>query len=129
MASCKLQAFLLCEKASLSPERKITLQNLFHRMILPANPNKADLIFAYYKVVAGEPCTIVLRLIDPRQEQVRGNWRHSIEQVGPVQGVWALDTGLFKELGQYTVELQEETQGSRSDSLVSIPLVVEREGS
>jgi hypothetical protein len=130
MAKCKLLAFLLCESASISPglDRKVTLHHLFDRMILPPNPKKTDLIFAYYKIVAGGPCTVALRVTDPQQKEVRGNWRHSIGQPGPIQGVWALDTGFFKEAGHYVVELKEENDGSQSDSLASMRLVVEQEG-
>jgi hypothetical protein len=130
MVKCKLLAFLLCERATVSPDsdRKVTLHHLFDRVILPPNPKSTDLIFAYYKIVAGGPCTVALRVIDPQQQEVRGNWRHAIGQAGPVQGVWALDTGLFKEAGQYVVELKEESDGSQPDSLASMRLVVDREG-
>jgi hypothetical protein len=97
-------------------------------MILPPDPKKTDLIFAYYKIVAGGPCTVALRVVNPQQREVRGNWRHSIERVGPIQGVWALDTALFKEAGQYVVELKEETDGPQSDSIASVRLVVDQGG-
>ena len=130
MAKCKLLAFLLCERATVSPDsnRKVTLHHLFDRMILPRNPKRTDLIFAYYKIVAGGPCTVSLRVMDPQQQEVRGNWRHSIGQAGPIQGVWALDTSLFKVPGHYVIELKEENDGSQSDSLASMRLVVEQEG-
>jgi hypothetical protein len=130
MARCKLLAFLLCERASAAPEpdNKVTLHHLFDRMILPRNSEKTDLIFAYYKIVVDAPCTVALTVIDPQQREIRGNWRHSIGQTGPLQGVWALDTGLFKEPGTYDLELKEEGDGSGSHTLASTRLVVDLEG-
>jgi len=130
MAKCKLLAFLLCERASAAPEpdNKVTLHNLFDRMILPRNSQKADLIFAYYKIVVDAPCTVALRVIDPQQREIPGNWRHPIKQTGPIQGVWALHTGLFKEPGHYRLELREESEGSEPHTLASTRLVVELEG-
>ena len=130
MAKCKLLAFLLCERASAAPEpdNKVTLHNLFDRMILPRNPEKTELIFAYYKIVAEAPCTVALRVIDPQQRELPGNWRHPIKQTGPIQGVWALHTGLFREPGRYRLELREESEGLEPHTLASTRLVVELEG-
>jgi hypothetical protein len=130
MAKCKLLAFLLCERATAAkePDNKVTLHHLFDRMILPPNSQKTDLIFAYYKIVVDAPCTVALRVIDPQQREIRGNWRYSIGQTGPVQGVWALHTGLFKEPGHYVLELEEESNGAESRSLARTRLVVDLEG-
>jgi hypothetical protein len=97
-------------------------------MVLPRNRARTELIFAYYKVVVDAPCTVALRVIDPQQREIRGNWRYSIGQSGPVQGVWALHTGLFKEAGLYRLELREESEGSEPHTLASTRLVVELEG-
>jgi len=132
MAMCKLQVFLLCESACVSrePDNRVSLHHLFDRIILPRTPERTDItiVWAYYKIVADAPCTVALRVTDPRQREVPGNRRHSIEQGGRVRGVWALDTGLFTEPGQYLLELQEVTHVSQPNCLASIPLVVEKEG-
>jgi len=130
MAKCKLLAFLLCEKAVVSaePGRKVTLHGLFDRIIVPRTLEEADLFFAYYKIVVDEPCTVTLRVIDPGRREIPGNWRDSIMQIGPIQGVWALDPGLLKEPGPYVLELREESVGSESHCLASTRLVVEQEG-
>lgn len=132
MAKCKLLAFLLCERASVSPEsdRKVTLHHLFDRMILPRDLDKTELIFAYYKVVADAPCNLSLKVIGPKGGELPRIPPHSIEilRVGPIQGVWALHAGLFEEPGVYVFELEEETDGPEPHSLASTNLVVEREG-
>jgi hypothetical protein len=130
MAKCKLLAFLLCERASVSPEsdRKVTLHHLFDRIIIPPNLKERDLVFAYYKVVAEAPCILSLRVIGPQQREVQGNWRDSIGQAGPIQGVWALDTGRFKEPGVYNLVLEEENDSPQSDVLASTRLAVDVEG-
>jgi hypothetical protein len=130
MAKCKLLAFLLCEKATVAqePGKKVTLHGLFDRIIVPPTPEEPELFFAYYKIVVDEPCTVTLKVIDPRRREIPGNWRDSIEQLGPIQGVWALDPGRLKEPGPYVLELREGTDDSGSHSLASTRLVVEREG-
>jgi hypothetical protein len=133
VAKCKLLAFLLCEGASVAPEpdNRVTLHHLFDRIILPRTSEKTDVTFvwAYYKIIVVDaPCTVALRVIDPQQREIRGNWRHSIGQTGPLQGVWALYMGLFKEPGSYVFELSEETDGAESHSLASTHLAVDLEG-
>jgi hypothetical protein len=129
MGKCKLLAFLLCEKATVAaePGRKVTLHRLFDRIIVPPTPEEPELFFAYYKIIVDEPCTVTLRVIDPRQREIRGNWRDSITQVGPVQSIWALHTGLFEVPGSYLLELRQEVEGSEALSLVSMVFVVERQ--
>jgi hypothetical protein len=130
MAKCKLLAFVLCERASVAPEpdNRVTLHHLFDRMILPRNTEETDLIFAYYKIVVEAPCTVALRVIDPQQRELPRIPPHSIERVGPIQGVWALHTGLFEEPGVYVFELREESDGPEPYSLASTNLVVDLEG-
>ena len=138
MAKCKLLALLLCEGASVAPEpdSRVTLHHLFDRIVLRRTPEKTDVTFiwAYYKVVVDapctvdSPCTVALRIVNPQGEEVPGTRRHSIVQDGPIQGVWALDTGLFKELGPYRLELREESEGSEPHTLASTRLVVALEG-
>jgi len=130
MAKCKLLAFLLCERATAAPEpdNKVTLHHVFDRIILPQSSEGTELFFAYYKIVVDEPCTVTLRVIDPRQREIRGNWRDSITQIGPIQGVWALHTGLFEVPGSYVLELRDETDDSTPHSLASMRLVVNQEG-
>jgi hypothetical protein len=129
MAKCKLLAFLLCEKATVAaePGKKVTLHGLFDRIIVPRTLEETELFFAYYKIVVDEPCTVTLRVIDPRRREIPGNWRDPIAQLGPIQGVWALDPGLLKEPGPYVLELREETDDSGSHALASMLLVVSQE--
>jgi hypothetical protein len=96
-------------------------------MTVPRNLEKAELVFAYYKIVVEAPCMVTLRVIDPQGREVPGNRQHSIERTGPVQGVWALQTGLFKEAGPYFLELKEETDGSEPHPLASMRLIVSQE--
>ena len=130
MAKCRLQAFLLCEKATRSAgsDWKVTLHHLFDRIVIPPDLKERVVVFAYYKVVADAPCILSLRVIGPQRREIQGNWRDSIDQVGPIQGVWALDTELFKEAGVYELELAEETDGPESDVLVTTRLAVDAEG-
>ncbi len=127
MAKCKLLAFLLCERATAAADQhnKVTLHNLFDRIVLPLTPGKSDLIFAYYKIDVKEPCTVALRITDPFKREIRRDWRHPIEHMGPIQGVWALDTDLFKEPGRYVLEMDEE--GPDPHPLASMDLIVDVE--
>jgi hypothetical protein len=129
MAKCKLLAFLLCESATASPDpdRKVTLHGLFDRIIVPPTPEEPELFFAYYKIVVDEPCTVTLRVIDPWQREIRGNWRDSITQVGPVQSIWALTSSLFKQPGHYVLELRQEVEDSEALSLASMLFTVEQQ--
>ena len=129
MGKCKLLAFLLCEKATVAtePGRKVTLHRLFDRIIVPPTPEEPELFFAYYKIVVEEPCAVTLRVIDPRRREIRGNWRDSITQVGPVQSIWALHTGLFEVPGPHVLELRQEVEGSDPLSLASMVFVVEQQ--
>jgi hypothetical protein len=128
MAKCKLLAFLLCEKASVAPapDNRVTLRHLFDRIIVAPTPEEPEEFYAYFKIVVDEPCTMALRVIDPGQREIPGNWRDSIAQIGPIQGVWLLDINLFREPGVYVFELREESDGSDSYSLASTRLVVDR---
>jgi len=132
MANCRLLAFLLCESASVAPEpdNRVTLHHLLDRIILPRTPEKTDVTFvwAYYKVAVDAPCTVALRVVNPQGREVPGSRRHSIDRIGPVQGVWALDTDLFKEPGPYVLELNEETDSPESHPLARTRLDVRLEG-
>jgi len=129
MAKCKLLAFLLCERASVAPapDNRVTLHHLFDRIIVPPTPEEPELFFAYYKIVVDEPCTVTLRVIDPWQREIRGNWRDSITQVGPVQSIWALTSSLFKQPGHYVLELRQEVEDSEALSLASMLFTVEQQ--
>ena len=131
MAKCRLLAFLLCERASVAPapDNRVTLYHLFDRIIVVPTPEEPESFSVYFKIVVDEPCTVALRVINPAQQEIAGNWRDSIAQVGPIQGVWqTLDTSLFREPGVYVFELREESVGSESHCLASTRLVVEQEG-
>jgi hypothetical protein len=105
------------------------LCHLFDRIIVASTREEPESFSAYYKIVVDEPCTVALRVTDPAQREIAGNWRDSIAKIGPIQGVWqTLDTSLFRELGVYVFELREENVGSESHCLASTRLVVEEEG-
>jgi len=129
MAKCKLLAFLLCERASVAPapDNRVTLHHLFDRIIVPPTPEEPELFFACYKIVVDEPCTVKLRVLDPLQREIPGNWRDSIAQVGPVQSIWALTSSLFKQPGRYVLELRQEVEDSEALSLASMLFVVEQQ--
>jgi hypothetical protein len=128
MAYPKVLAFLLCESAIRGSDGKVSLRGLFDRIIVPRSPANPKLFFVFYKVVVEEPCTVSLRVIDPSQGQIQGNWRDSLSQPGPVQSIWAVTTALFSQPGQYVLELREETNDSEALSLASMLLVVNEEG-
>lgn len=132
MAKCKLLAFLLCESASVAPEpdNRVTLHHLLDRIAVPriSEKNEITFIWAYYRIVVEAPCTVALKVLDIQRQEVPGNWRHPIVRIGPVQGVWALHTSLFKESGTYSLELREETDGAESHALASTRLVVDLGG-
>jgi hypothetical protein len=125
MEKCELLAFLLCEKATLGPDRKVTLYDLFDRIIVPRTPAKPKLFFVYYKVVVKEPCTVSLRVIDSLGREVPGNWRDSLTQIGPMQAIWALTSSLFKQPGPYVLELKQETDDSEALSLATMLFLVD----
>ncbi len=127
MARCKLLAFLLCENATRDPDGKVTLHGLFDRIIIPRTAAKPKLFFVFYKIVADQPCTITLSVIDPFNGEIPGNWRDSIRQLGPMQSLWALTSTLFKQPGCYALDLKEESGDSEALSLASMPFVVEKE--
>jgi hypothetical protein len=127
MERCKVLAFLLCEKATAGPDGKVTLHGLFDRIIVPETPAKPKLFFVFYKVVVKQPCTLSLRVIDPFQGEIPGNWRDSLTLIGPMQAIWALTSSLFKQPGPYVLELKQETDDSEALSLATMPFVVDQE--
>ena len=132
MEKCKLLAFLLCESATLNrSDGKVTLHGVFDRLIIPKvrTLDKEKDFFVYYKlVVVEQPCTIVLKVTDPAGGEVKGNWRDTIDQTGPVHSIWALISELFVTPGTYVLELRQETDGSDGLSLAGTAVVVDREG-
>ena len=129
MAKCKLLAFLLCERATVAaePGNKVTLHGLFDRIIVPRLEAEPKIFFVYYKIVVEQPCTITLRVLDPSQGEIHGNWHDSIAHVGPVQSIWALHTGLFELPGSYVLELRQEVEDSEALSLASMLFTVEQQ--
>lgn len=128
MEKCKVLAFLLCEKASIDPDGKVTLHGLFDRIIIPRSPDGVKIFFVYYKVVVNKPCSVFLRVVDPFQGELSGNWRDPLVQIGPVQGVWGLTTSLLKQAGPFGLELILATDDGDQLSLASTLLVVDKEG-
>lgn len=128
MERCKVLAFLLCEKATAGPDGKVTLHDLFDRIIIPRTPASPKLFFVYYKVVVKDPCNVSLKVIDSQGREISGNWRDSLTQIGPMQAIWALTSSLFKQPGPYVVELRQENHDAEAFSLVSMVFVVDQRG-
>jgi len=124
MAKAKLLAFLLCDKATQDRNGKVTLHGLFDTIIAPRNQREVKNVFVYYRVVVEEPCTVTLRVIDPEGNEVPGNWRDSLTELGPMQTVWALLTDLLKQPGSYTLELRQENGDSGPLPLAQVRLIV-----
>ncbi|HUY12326.1 MAG TPA: hypothetical protein VMX16_01690 [Terriglobia bacterium] len=125
MTKAKLLAFLLCEKATRGPDDKVTVHDIFDKIVLPQIPvphGKDTIFFVYYKVEVLEPCVISLRAIDPQGNEVQGGtWSDSIEQVGLMQSLWALAYSLFKTPGNYTLELTQSGDIKPHDATRRIP--------
>jgi len=130
MVKCKVLAFLLCENATRGGDGKVMLHGLFDRIIMPRTRGDVKIFFVYYKIVVNEPCAVALRVVhlDRINNEIPGPWRDSFSQLGPVQSVWALTTNLFRQPGNYGLELRQEVEGSEPLSLVSTLLVVDEEG-
>lgn len=128
MGKCKVLAFLLCEKATVGSEGKVTLHGLFDRIIVPRTPPKPIVFFVYYKVVVKDPCTVSLRVMDPAGREIPGSWRDFLAQIGPMQAIWALTSSLFKQPGPYVLELRQERDDSEAVRLATMLFVVESEG-
>lgn len=128
MAKCKVLAFLLCENATRARDGKVTLHGLFDRIIIPQTPRDDKLFFVYYKIVAEGACTVSLRVLHSSGQEIPGNWRDSFSHLGPVQSIWALVSSLFKQPGNYVLELRQEMEGLEPLSLASMLFVVDQEG-
>jgi hypothetical protein len=131
MAKCKVLAFLLCENATKDRDGKIILYNLFDRIVTPRTPREDRLFFVYYKIVVREPCTVSLRVINSSGQQVSqvsGNWCDKHAQIGPIQSIWTLAASLFKQAGNYALELRQEIEGSEPLVLLRSLLIVDEEG-
>lgn len=128
MEKAELLAFLLCEKATRGPDGKVTLHDLFDRIIIPRAAGKPKLFFVYYKVVVNQPCTVALRVIDSLGREIPGNWRDSLTQSGPMQAIWALTSSLFQQPGPYVLELRQESNDSGALKLGTMLFVVEFQG-
>ncbi|MBI1941759.1 MAG: hypothetical protein HYS33_09670 [Acidobacteria bacterium] len=101
---------------------------MFDRIIVPGGQTKGKLFFVFYKIAVDEPCTVTLRVFDPLNEEISGNWRDRIAQPGLVQSVWALTTALFKQPGPYGLRLNLEFNGGKVLPLADILLVVDQQG-
>ena len=128
MAKCKVLAFLLCENATKAWDGKVTLHGLFDRIITPRTSRNDKLFYVYYKIVAEGECAVSLRVLHSSGQEIPGNWRDSFSHLGPVQSIWALVSSLFKQPGNYVLELRQEIEGSEPLSLVSMLFVVNQEG-
>lgn len=116
-----LLAFLMCAKATVDRNGKVTLHELFDGLMIPSpggvpgprfpGPQRhpEQVFFAFYKIVADSPGTVMLRVVNPSGEEVPGEWRDPISpatgQSSTWQSLWALSISLFQESGWYTLEL------------------------
>jgi hypothetical protein len=128
MAKCKLLAFLLCDDATRSSDGKVTLHGLFDRIILPQGSARPKVFFVFYKVDAEEPCIVTLRVVDPAGNEILGDWRDSLTQIGPIQNIWGLTTSRFVQPGRYVLELRQESDDLTVVSLADMLLIIEKEG-
>ncbi len=128
MSKAKVLAFLLCENATKGRDGKVTLHDLFDRIITPRTPREDKLFFVYYKIVVDGACTVSLSVMHSSGQEISGNWRDSFSHLGPVQSIWALVSSLFKQPGNYVLELRQEIEGSEPLSLASMLFVVDQEG-
>lgn len=128
MAKCKVLAFLLCDRPTMDSDGKVTLHGLFDRIIIPRTPRDDKLFFVYYKIIVEGACTVSLKVTHSSGQAISGNWRDSFSHLGPVQSNWALVASLFKQPGNYVLELRQEMEGSEPLSLASMLFVVDQEG-
>jgi hypothetical protein len=117
----RLLAFLVCAKATVDQNGRVTLHELADGLMIPGpgsfprarSPGpyrrRERVFFVFYKIVADRPGTVILRVVNPSGEEVPGEWRDPISpaigQESTWQSLWALSTGLFQQSGWYTLEL------------------------
>jgi hypothetical protein len=128
MRKCELLAFLLCDSATQDSDGKVTLHGLFDRIILPQGSAPPKDFFVYYKVDVKEPCTVILRVVDPAGNEIAGSWRDPLSQIGLMQAVWALDSSRFMQPGRYLLELRQDSGDLMALPLAHMLLIVEEEG-
>jgi len=130
MAKAKLLAFLLCDNATRDRDGKVTLQGIFDQITRPRSPREVKVFFVYYRVLAEEPCSVSLRVLDPAGQEVpKGSRRDSLPNPGPMHTVWSLSSGSFERPGNYLLELRQEDNDSEPHKLAEMSLVVrESEG-
>lgn len=106
---------------------KVNLRGVFDRITNPqVRKENPGLFFAYYRVDVDQPCTLVLKVFDPLNNEIRGSWNDDIKEAGLVQSVWALTTTLFKLPGAYRLELRQRARDSEELSLATVRLVVDK---
>ncbi|MGH9432656.1 MAG: DUF6941 family protein [Terriglobia bacterium] len=131
MTKAKLLAFLLCDRATRGSDGKVTVHDIFDRIVLPQIPvhyGDRKLFCVFYKVEALEPCVISLRVVDRQGNEVpvQGGPRHdSIEQTGLMQSLWYLVTDMFQGVGDYRFELRVEGEGSDVQPLATSILKID----
>ena len=128
MRKCELLAFLLCDSATQDSDGKVSLHGLFDRIILPQGSAPPKDFFVYYKVDVKEPCTVILRVVDPAGNEIAGSWRDPPSQIGLMQAVWALDSSRFMQPGRYLLELRQDSGDLMALPLAHMLLIVEEEG-
>jgi hypothetical protein len=106
----------------------VSLHGLFDRIILPQGSAPLKDFYVFYKVDVKEPCIVTLRVVDPGGSEIAENWRDSLSQIGPMQGVWATDSSRFMRPGRYLLELSQESDDLMALSLAHMLLIVEKEG-
>ena len=120
MMKARLLAFLVCDRVTRDSDGKVTVHDIFDRIVLPQFPippvmNK--IFCAYYKVDVLEPCVVSLCVIDPRGNPVpKGCWGDPIQQRGLAQSLWSLSHSLFTAPGIYTLQFNQRDDISPLDS-------------
>ncbi|HEV2379746.1 MAG TPA: hypothetical protein VG206_08095 [Terriglobia bacterium] len=115
-----LLAFLVCRKATIDQNGRVTLHELADGLIIPSSESslhrlpgpyrrREQVFFAFYKIIADTPGTVTLRVLTPSDEALPETWSDPISpligQQSTWQSLWALGTDLFHESGRYTLEL------------------------
>jgi hypothetical protein len=113
MTGCTVLAFLFCDRASIS-DGKTRLDGIFDAILFsqPVRPfvpriglrREPTEFFVYYKVAVDRPCTLSLKVFDPHNGEIAGEWNDRVED-RLSQSVWSLPVALFEMPGTYTLEL------------------------
>jgi Family of unknown function (DUF6941) len=126
MTKVKLLAFLICDHVTRDSDGKVTIHDIFDRIVLPRIPvpYQRDRNFSvYYKVEALKPCVVSLCVRGPQRNAIpHGSWAHPIQQAGLMQSYWSLAHSLFGAPGTYMLQFSQRDDISPWDDALPGPL-------